>query len=589
MSTIRSPVDEYGFKRPDDFDYENYDHFMSSYLRVLARRASRWKKFIRGSSKVKKSRKVKRFVRKGVPAEHRGQVWMDISGARKRKKRNPNYYKDLLKTDLDELVEHSITTDINRTFPENIHFGSMKQDLRKSLYNVLHVYALHNTSIGYCQGLNYITGLLILIVKNEESAFWLLDVLLSKRIPDYYAKDMIGLQVEQEVLLQLVKLKMPALHAHIESAGLPYSIFSTKWFICLFIDVLPIETVLRIWDSLFYEGSKILLRVSLTLLSLHETELMAAKDFAQLCTAMKTITQNPSTMDCHSFMTGEAGIVLTPPAPHINHLTLIAPYERVTVTHVITKFYNIAYYNFYNIALYNFYNIAHYNFYNIAHYNFYNIAHYNFYNIAHYNFYNIAHYNFYNIAHYNFYNIAHYNFYNIAHYNFYNIAHYNFYNIAHYNFYNIAHYTFCNIAHYNFYNIALYNFYNIAHYNFYNIAHYNFYNIAHYNFYNIAHYNFYNIAHYNFYNIAHYNFYNIAHYNFYNIALDFYNIAHYDFYNIAHYNFYNIAHYTFCNIAHYNFYNIAHYTCNIAHYNFYNIAHYNFYNIAQWWRAFLTI
>ncbi|KXJ20376.1 growth hormone-regulated TBC protein 1-A [Exaiptasia diaphana] len=303
MSTIRSPVDEYGFKRPDDFDYESYEHFMSNYLRVLARRASRWKKFIKGTSKVKKSRKAKRFVRKGVPAEQRGQVWMDICGARKRKKRNPYYYKELLKTDLDELVEHSITTDIDRTFPENIHFGPSQQDLRKSLYNVLHVYALHNSRIGYCQGLNYITGLLILIVKDEESAFWLLDVLLSKRIPDYYAKDMLGLQVEQEVLSELVKLKMPELHAHIESAGLSYSIFSTKWFICLFIDVLPIETILRIWDCLFYEGSKILLRVSLTLLALHESELLAAKDFPQLCNAMKGITQTPSTMDCHSFMT----------------------------------------------------------------------------------------------------------------------------------------------------------------------------------------------------------------------------------------------------------------------------------------------
>lgn len=35
---------------------------------------------------------------------------MDISGARKRKKSNPYYYKELLKTDLEELVEHSITT-----------------------------------------------------------------------------------------------------------------------------------------------------------------------------------------------------------------------------------------------------------------------------------------------------------------------------------------------------------------------------------------------------------------------------------------------------------------------------------------------
>ena len=28
----------------------------------------------------------------------------------------------------------------------------------------------------------------------------------------------------------------------------------SRWLLCLFVDVLPIETVLRIWDVLFNEG-----------------------------------------------------------------------------------------------------------------------------------------------------------------------------------------------------------------------------------------------------------------------------------------------------------------------------------------------
>ena len=34
---------------------------------------------------------------------------------------------------------------------------------------------------------------------------------------------------------------MPDLFHHVEKLGVSYTIFSTKWFICLFIDVLPIE------------------------------------------------------------------------------------------------------------------------------------------------------------------------------------------------------------------------------------------------------------------------------------------------------------------------------------------------------------
>lgn len=55
---------------------------------------------------------------------------------------------------------------------------------------------------------------------------------------------------------------------------------------------ITLQTVLRIWDCLFYEGSKVILRVSLTLLSLHKEELLGCEDFAQLVTAMKVCKGN---------------------------------------------------------------------------------------------------------------------------------------------------------------------------------------------------------------------------------------------------------------------------------------------------------
>ena len=47
-------------------------------------------------------------------------------------------------------------------------------------------------------------------------------------------------------------------------------------------DVLPIETTLRVWDCLFYEGSKILLRVAVALVAMNSVEILAARDFTTL-------------------------------------------------------------------------------------------------------------------------------------------------------------------------------------------------------------------------------------------------------------------------------------------------------------------
>lgn len=50
--------------------------------------------------------------------------------------------------------------------------------------NQFHNHAQYlNSFCSVTQGLNYITGLLLLIVKDEESVFWLLDMMISNILP----------------------------------------------------------------------------------------------------------------------------------------------------------------------------------------------------------------------------------------------------------------------------------------------------------------------------------------------------------------------------------------------------------------------
>ncbi|KAK2118678.1 hypothetical protein P7K49_000064 [Saguinus oedipus] len=53
---------------------------------------------------------VKRYVRKGVPLEHRARVWMALSGAQAQMDQNPGYYHRLLQGERNPRLEDAIRT-----------------------------------------------------------------------------------------------------------------------------------------------------------------------------------------------------------------------------------------------------------------------------------------------------------------------------------------------------------------------------------------------------------------------------------------------------------------------------------------------
>lgn len=70
-----------------------------------------------------------------------------------------------------------------------------------------------------------------------------------------------------------------------------------------------LQTVLRIWDCLFNEGSKIIFRVALTLIKQHQEFILEASSVPDICDKFKQITKGDFVTECHTFMQVSSGLL----------------------------------------------------------------------------------------------------------------------------------------------------------------------------------------------------------------------------------------------------------------------------------------
>ncbi|XP_016125922.1 TBC1 domain family member 30 [Sinocyclocheilus grahami] len=169
--------------------------------------------------------------------------------------------------------------DLHRTGCSSYCGQEAEQD-RVVLKRVLLAYARWNKTVGYCQGFNVLAALILEVTEgNEGDALKVMIYLIDKVLPDsYFANNLRALSVDMAVFRDLLRLKLPELSQHLHhlqkvanrEGGGSYeppltNVFTMQWFLTMFATCLPHHTVLKIWDSVFFEGSEMLLRVALAI------------------------------------------------------------------------------------------------------------------------------------------------------------------------------------------------------------------------------------------------------------------------------------------------------------------------------------
>ncbi|MBN3310275.1 TBD2A protein, partial [Amia calva] len=272
--------DEYGFKIIPEYEVgdmkllakiqalEIRNHNLLSQDLVDKPLLSRWANYLGGrpSGEPVPSPELKGLIRCGVPREYREQVWRWV-----------------------------IQLDLHRTLTSNRRFASPTRPAVQQLRRILMAFSWQNPTIGYCQGLNRLAAIALLVLNSEEDAFWCLVTVVETIMPqDYYNKTLIASQADQRVLKDFMAEKMPRLTAHFEQHNVDVSLITFNWFLVVFVESLASDILLRLWDAFLYEGTKVIFRYALALFKYKEDDILKIHDSVEIYQYLRFFTRTIS-------------------------------------------------------------------------------------------------------------------------------------------------------------------------------------------------------------------------------------------------------------------------------------------------------
>ncbi|XP_034861042.1 TBC1 domain family member 1 isoform X5 [Mirounga leonina] len=259
-----------------------------------------WEKMLStpGRSKIKfDMEKMHSAVGQGVPRHLRGEIWKFLAEqyrlqhqfpSKQRPKDTP--YKELLKRLTSQ--QHAILIDLGRTFPTHPYFSAQLGAGQLSLYNILKAYSLLDQEVGYCQGLSFVAGILLLHMGEEEAFNMLKFLMFEMGLRKQYRPDMIILQIQMYQLSRLLHDYHRDLYNHLEEHEIGPSLYAAPWFLTVFASQFPLGFVARVFDMIFLQGSEVIFKVALSLLGSHKPLILQHENLETIVDFIKNTLPN---------------------------------------------------------------------------------------------------------------------------------------------------------------------------------------------------------------------------------------------------------------------------------------------------------
>eukprot|EP00002_Diphylleia_rotans_P007351 TRINITY_DN1689_c0_g1_i3.p1 TRINITY_DN1689_c0_g1~~TRINITY_DN1689_c0_g1_i3.p1 ORF type:complete len:327 (+),score=61.39 TRINITY_DN1689_c0_g1_i3:62-1042(+) len=286
MARLTRQIDRYGF-----FVEENGVISSNSRRGITGddkerSRAAKWRKMLSQWNKYasKKQEKLSSRIYKGIPNSVRGEAYIRLTDAKWLKQVRTNYQRlcEMECTEFDSVIRK----DVDRTFPDHKDFSTAVG--QEKIFRIAHSYCVLHPEVGYCQGMNFIIGALLMFME-EEDAFWVFVRMMEDfNMAGMYKGGFPLLRCHFYQFDRLLELNMPSLHRHFKELGLVPEIYTTKWFFTLFYSCFPFADSLHIMDVYMLEGVTAIFRMGLGLLKSLEGMLLAMP-FEDLMPFMQSI------------------------------------------------------------------------------------------------------------------------------------------------------------------------------------------------------------------------------------------------------------------------------------------------------------
>jgi len=209
--------------------------------------------------------------RKGVPDRFRWQAWRALTGWSSLYK--PGVYERLLQRQPERKVEDAVQKDLDRTFPKLEEFNDEK---KQQLGAMLGAYACLIPQVGYCQGMNFIGGFLLLASPNShEDAFYMfVQMMVKYRTSLMFAEGLPMLKLMTFQYRALLEEVFPEVHKHFLQEGITPELYITKWLLTLFVQPLDFASACRVWDLIVCDGIEAVLLACLAAVQLLRARLL---------------------------------------------------------------------------------------------------------------------------------------------------------------------------------------------------------------------------------------------------------------------------------------------------------------------------